>query len=74
MDELLTPREAADYRRTSIRTQDRERAERRGPRYVRIGTRIYYRRSDVDAFIAAHLVGGDRNGAETDGMSATVTK
>jgi hypothetical protein len=27
MSELLTARESADYRRTSIRTQDRERAE-----------------------------------------------
>lgn len=67
MSELLTARESADYRRTSIRTQDRERAEGRGPRYVRINSRIYYRRSDVDAFIAAHLVGGERDDAETDG-------
>jgi hypothetical protein len=67
MDELLTTRETADYRRTSIRTLDRERAEGRGPRYVRISTRIYYRRCDVDAFITAHLVGGERDGAEMDG-------
>jgi predicted DNA-binding transcriptional regulator AlpA len=63
MSELLTARESADYRRTSIRTQDRERAEGRGPRYVRIGSRVYYRRADVDAFIARHLCGGERDGA-----------
>jgi hypothetical protein len=74
MDELLTPRDSADYRRTSIRTQDRERAEGRGPRYVRIGSRIYYRRRDVDTFIAAHLVSGERDGPETDGACATVAK
>lgn len=74
MSELLTPRESAEYRRTSIRTQDRERAEGRGPRYVRIGSRIYYRRADVDAFIAAHLVGGERDGADANGPCVTVAK
>lgn len=58
--ELLTPRECAAYRRCSLRTLDRERAEGFGPRYVRIGTRIFYRRGDVDQWIESHLVGGDR--------------
>jgi hypothetical protein len=37
---LLTPREAAAYRRCSIRTLDREREERRGPDYIKDGRRI----------------------------------
>jgi len=55
ISELLTPRECADCRRCSLRTLDRERAELRGPPYVQIGPRIFYRRKDVDLFIAAHL-------------------
>ena len=56
---LLTPRESAAYRRCSIRKQDRERADGRGPPYIRIDGRIFYRRSDVDAFLAARLRGGE---------------
>jgi hypothetical protein len=55
ISELLTPRECADYRRCSLRTLDRERAELRGPPYAQIGPRIFYRRKDVDLFIAGHL-------------------
>jgi len=58
--EILTPKESAAYRRCSERKQDRERAEGRGPAYVRIDGRIFYRRSDVDRFIAAHVCGGER--------------
>jgi hypothetical protein len=44
--EILTPKESAAYRRCSERKQDRERAEGRGPPFVRIDGRIFYRRSD----------------------------
>ena len=57
--EILPPKESAAYRRCSERKQDRERAEGRGPAYVRIDGRIFYRRSDVDRFIAAHVCGGE---------------
>jgi hypothetical protein len=57
--ELLTSKECAEYRRCSLRKLDRERAEGRGPAYVRIDGRIFYRRSDVDHFIAAHVHRGD---------------
>ena len=56
--DLLTVRECADYRRCSIRTLDRERELGDGCPYVRIGSRIYYRRGDIDRFIAAHVRGG----------------
>ena len=61
--ELLTPRECASYRRCSLRTLDRDRERGDGCPYVRIGGRIYYRRSDVDQFIAVHVCGGDRASA-----------
>ena len=65
--DLWTPRECAAYRRCSLRTLDRERERGYGCPYVRIGGRIYYRRSDVDQFIAVHVCGGDgvRPGAAT---------
>jgi hypothetical protein len=46
-------------RRCSVRKLDRERADGRGCPYVRIDGRIFYRRSDLVAFIAAHVRGGD---------------
>jgi hypothetical protein len=55
--ELLTPRECAALRRCSIRTLDRQRADGRGCPYVRIDNRIFYRRQDLDQFIAKHVCG-----------------
>ena len=57
--ELLTPKETAAYRRCSERKQDRERAEGRGPRYIRDNGRILYRLKDVEDYIAANAHGGD---------------
>lgn len=43
------------------RTLERWRAEGRGPRFVRIGRHVRYRKADIDAFEAEHLgaVGDD---------------
>jgi hypothetical protein len=57
LPELLTPRECAALRRCSVRTLDRERADGRGCPYVRIDNRIFYRRQDLDQFIATHVRG-----------------
>jgi hypothetical protein len=57
---LLTSKETAAHRRCSIRTLDRERAEGRGCRYIKIGGRIFYRLGDVDDFLEQHLTGGAR--------------
>jgi hypothetical protein len=56
--ELLTPKETAKRRRCSVRKLDRERAEGRGPQYVRIDDRVFYRSADIEEFIAAHVCGG----------------
>jgi hypothetical protein len=61
--DLWTSRECAEYRRCSIRTLDRERERGDGCPYIRIGARIYYRRCDVERFIAAHVCGGKRASA-----------
>jgi hypothetical protein len=59
---LLTAKETAKYRRCSERKQDRERAEGRGPRYVRDNGRILYRLKDVEDYIAANVHGGAGGG------------
>jgi hypothetical protein len=61
---LLTPKESAAYRRCSVRKQDRERAEGRGPPFVRDDGRIFYRLVDLDRFIEAHLRPGEFGGTE----------
>jgi hypothetical protein len=56
--DYLTQRDYADYTRRSVRTAERERAQGLGPPYIVIGSRILYRRADVDAWLAAHVRGG----------------
>ena len=48
---LLTTAEYARLRRCSLRTLDRERATGSGCPYVRLGGRIFYRRSDIERYI-----------------------
>jgi len=50
---LLGPDEASDYLRMARQTLARWRCYGLGPRFVRIGGRIFYDASDLDAFIAA---------------------
>jgi hypothetical protein len=50
--ELLTAAEYARLRRCSLRTLDRERANRSGCPYVGLGGRIFYRHSDIEHYIA----------------------
>ncbi|MCX7298080.1 MAG: DNA-binding protein [Hyphomicrobiales bacterium] len=49
--ELLTTAEYAQLRRCSLRTLDRERANRCGCPYVRLGGRVFYRRNDIESYI-----------------------
>ena len=57
--ELLTPQEYAHLRRSSVRTLDRERADGRGCPFVRLGSRVFYRRRDIDRYIEAQVRGGE---------------
>jgi hypothetical protein len=57
--ELLTTAEAAQYLRISPETWNywRSRAQRRGPRYIKIHAHgIRYRLRDLDAYIESRLV------------------
>lgn len=50
--ELLTLPEAAEYLRHPVGTLRDWRLRGVGPRSAKIGSRVFYRRSDLDSFIA----------------------
>jgi excisionase family DNA binding protein len=56
MAENLRPDEAASYLRTSERTLARWRKQRIGPRWVRAGRSVLYRRQDLDGWLAQNTV------------------
>jgi excisionase family DNA binding protein len=54
---LLTQSEAADLLRLSERTLERLRLTGGGPKFARMGRRVRYRLSDLEAWIASRVVG-----------------
>lgn len=48
--------EASQYLGVGVSTLDKMRMEGRGPRYVKLGGRVFYRPEDLDAYIAASVV------------------
>ena len=52
---LLTPREAAEYRKASPSTLAKERCKGDGPPFVKMGRSVRYRRADLDEWIAANI-------------------
>lgn len=55
MVELFLSNEAAAYLRTPCATLQWWRHIGRGPSYVKIGRRIFYRKADLDAFIGTKV-------------------
>jgi predicted DNA-binding transcriptional regulator AlpA len=53
LDQLLTTPEAADALRVSSRTLERHRVAGSGPRHIRMGGVVRYRRRDLAEYIAA---------------------
>ena len=51
--ELMTPEDTGGKLHTPLTTLQWWRSTGRGPTYVKIGRRVFYRTSDLDAFIAA---------------------
>ena len=49
--DLLTTEEAGRYLRLSPRTLERYRVTGEGPRYLKIGRRVLYRKSDLDEWL-----------------------
>ncbi len=55
-DPLLTTRQVAELYQLSEHALADWRVRRCGPRYVKLGTAVRYRRSDVLAWLEAHTV------------------
>lgn len=51
MDELMTPEQLAEYLQVSPGTLANDRYLGRGPKFIRIGRQIRYRRADILAYL-----------------------
>lgn len=54
--DLLTPTKLAEILKTNENTLANWRTSQRGPRFVKVGTSVRYRRSDVDSWIEERTV------------------
>jgi predicted DNA-binding transcriptional regulator AlpA len=54
-EDLAVPREVASHLDTSVDVLAYWRHMGRGPAFVKLGRRVYYRWSDVNAWIAANV-------------------
>ena len=52
----LNVENAARHLGLSASTLNKMRSEGRGPRYMRLGSRVFYRRQDLDAYVEAGVV------------------
>lgn len=52
----LTVKDAAEHVGLSASTLNKMRVEGRGPRYMRLGNRVIYRRQDLDAYLERSVV------------------
>ncbi|HVS73686.1 MAG TPA: helix-turn-helix domain-containing protein [Phycisphaerae bacterium] len=53
---LLTTAEAAQVLDLRKETLDAWRQQKRGPKYVKVGSNVRYRRTDIDAYIERNVV------------------
>jgi len=56
LDPVMTPAMVAEAYSLSERWLARHRFQRTGPRYIKAGRRILYRRSDIEAYLAEATV------------------
>ncbi len=54
--DLLTEKEVAPLLRLRLKTLQQWRALRKGPRFTRLGRRVFYPRSEIQRFIVENLV------------------
>lgn len=52
----LTPEELSKELHVNYATLLRWRKELRGPRFLKVGRKVWYRREDVDAWLASQIV------------------
>lgn len=65
-DALFTPRHVAPYRHMTENALAQERFAGTGPRYIKLGKRVYYRASDLKAWLDTHTVEPAPVGAQRD--------
>jgi predicted DNA-binding transcriptional regulator AlpA len=63
---LLTEPEVADRLRVSLACLRRWRLERRGPRFLKLGSLVRYPVDELDSWIASLPTGGSARGAGSD--------
>ena len=54
VDARLNNREAAAYLKVSTATINAWRSYRRGPKYLKVGRLVFYRKGDLDAWLTAN--------------------
>lgn len=54
--DVLKTREASDYCRLAKATMERLRVTGEGPRYLKLGGAVRYRRIDLDAWLQSRLI------------------
>ncbi len=70
--DLLTEKEVQPLLRLQLKTLQQWRALKKGPRFTRLGRRVFYRRSDVERFIRENTV--DTEGAMSPVQCQSVTR
>jgi predicted DNA-binding transcriptional regulator AlpA len=55
-EELLIPSRVAKLLRTTERSLGQMRYQRKGPKYVKVGERVLYRRSDIRDYLDSRTV------------------
>ena len=54
--EILNERQVSETYGFSVPYLRRARREKRGPRFLKLGKLVRYRRTDIESFLAAHAV------------------
>lgn len=54
--DLLTERESSPFLRVTIKTLQAWRQLRKGPRFVKVGRRVFYPRVELEKFLSDNLV------------------
>lgn len=55
MQPILTVNDASEFLRVHVRTLERWRQTGEGPRYVKMGRRVGYRRNDLEDWLEANV-------------------
>jgi predicted DNA-binding transcriptional regulator AlpA len=56
ISEVLNERQVQEVYGFTVPFLRRARRERRGPRFLKVGKLVRYRKSDIEAYLAAHTV------------------